>query len=93
MPTEPPRPRADTLTTCCNVRVSTLEQAEEGHSVEAQERSVRAYAIARDWGEVTTLYADAGVFGSTTHRPALQRLLADACRGHSPRRTSPAIHC
>ncbi len=81
MPAEATSSRADNLTTAAYVRVSTVEQAEEGHSLAAQERSARAYAMARDWGEVTTLYADACVSGSTTDRPALQRLLADARAG------------
>jgi len=67
--------------TVAYVRVSTEDQAKEGNSLADQERQTRAYAIARDWGEVADVYADPGVSGATRDRPALTRLLADAKAG------------
>jgi site-specific DNA recombinase len=63
------------------VRVSTDEQAEEGYSLDAQEKQCRAYALAREWPEVAEVYCDPGVSGGTRDRPALNRLLEDARAG------------
>ncbi|WP_427813291.1 recombinase family protein [Enterococcus sp. 22-H-5-01] len=59
-------------------RVSTNEQAEEGHSIEAQQRQCRAKCA--DMGlEVTTVYADEGISGKkTSNRPQLQKMMEDA---------------
>jgi len=67
--------------TVAYIRVSTEEQATEGYSLDAQERSARAYAVAREWPDVAEVYADAGVSGATRDRPALKRLLAAAAAG------------
>ncbi len=64
--------------TVAYIRVSTEDQAKEGNSLADQERQTRAYAVARDWGEVADVYVDAGVSGATRDRPGLTRLLADA---------------
>jgi len=62
-------------------RVSTDEQAEEGHSIEAQLRVMRDFARRKGW-QVVEEYVDAGYSGKTDRRPAFQRLIADARAGH-----------
>ena len=57
------------------VRVSTLKQAEEGLSLDAQERRVREY-IEREGWELAGLYVERGVSGRRAARPELDRLLA-----------------
>lgn len=44
-----------------------------------QLRELREYAERRGW-EITETYTDAGVSGSKDSRPALNRLMADACQ-------------
>ena len=57
-------------------RVSTSA----GHQdPEMQLRELREYAERRHW-EITEIYTDTGVSGSKDSRPALNRLMADACR-------------
>jgi DNA invertase Pin-like site-specific DNA recombinase len=58
------------------VRVSTVRQASEGLSLEAQERRVRDRIAAEGW-ELTKVYVEAGVSGRRDDRPELQRLLAN----------------
>ena len=58
-------------------RVSKEEQAQEGLSLGAQEDRCRAFAHAKDW-TVAQVYVDGGFSGKSLHRPAMQRLLADA---------------
>lgn len=67
----------------CYVRVSTSKQADEGQSLDSQERAIRAYCTAHGLA-APVLYADAGVSGwkdAIAHRPAFARLLADAEAG------------
>jgi len=62
-------------------RVSTLEQAQEGVSLDAQERRIRAWCEAQ---EITleTIYIDAGIGGGRAdNRPQLQRALVACKRG------------
>lgn len=60
------------------IRVSTQEQALEGHSIPAQEQNGREYAKRMGY-EVVEIYADEGLSGkSTKHRLAYQRMMADA---------------
>jgi site-specific DNA recombinase len=59
------------------VRVSTLEQAESGYSVQEQLAKLKAYCEARDWS-VFDEYVDGGFSGSNLNRPAMDRLIADA---------------
>ncbi len=59
------------------VRVSTEEQAEEGHSIEAQLRVLREFCARKGW-QVVGEYVDAGVSGKTMRRPKMQALLHDA---------------
>ena len=57
-------------------RVSTSA----GHQdPEMQLRELREYADRRQW-EITEIYTDTGFSGSKDSRPALNRLMADACR-------------
>lgn len=57
------------------VRVSTDRQSVEGHSLDAQEKRLRAYADAMDI-EIVGLEVDAGLSASSLNRPGLQRALA-----------------
>ena len=62
-------------------RVSSEEQAQpDKGSLSQQREKCEAYAKAHDW-EVAEVYEDAGVSGTKEHRPALDRLLADAHDG------------
>ncbi|MBC7249308.1 MAG: recombinase family protein [Anaerolineae bacterium] len=63
------------------IRVSTTEQATAGHSLDAQREIISRYARQRDW-ELVKTYEDVGISGTRSDRPALQRLLRDAARGH-----------
>lgn len=59
-------------------RVSTQEQAEEGYSLEEQQRLIREYCVNHHM-EVVKVYQDAGISGKDIrHRPAMQQLLEDA---------------
>ena len=63
------------------IRVSTLDQAREGFSLEAQEKTLRKWCDDRKY-EVFDLYADKGVSGKDIeHRPDMNRLLKDAKAG------------
>lgn len=60
------------------IRVSTLDQAEQGYSLEAQEKTLRKWCRERSY-EVFDLYADKGISGKDIkHRPDMNRLLEDA---------------
>ena len=59
------------------VRVSTLEQAEHGYSVNEQIDKLKKYCDARDW-TIYDEYVDAGFTGSNTNRPDLKRLINDS---------------
>lgn len=59
------------------IRVSTLEQAESGYSVDEQIDKLEKYCDIKDW-KVHDLYVDPGYSGSNTKRPAMQRLIEDA---------------
>lgn len=60
------------------IRVSTLDRAREGYSLEAQERTLRKWCTDRKY-EVYDLYADRGISGKDIdHRPDMRRLMQDA---------------
>ena len=60
------------------IRVYMLDQAEEGYSLEAQEKTLRKWCNDQKY-EVYDLYADRGISGKDIeHRPAMSRLLLDA---------------
>jgi len=58
-------------------RVSTTEQAEEGHSIEAQLGAMRDHCERMGW-EVGATYVDAGVSAKLQNRPRLDCLMRDA---------------
>ena len=61
-------------------RVSMKEQV-DGHSLAAQEASIRQFVAQQDW-ELTNLYTDAGHSAKKdSYRPALDRLMKDAAKG------------
>jgi len=64
-------------------RVSTDEQAEHGYSLADQQERGRASIASRgrNWAPVEESYIDDGVSGTLRHRPALDRLMADARAG------------
>lgn len=64
-------------------RVSTEEQADEGHSLDAQLRVMRDYCARREW-KVVAEYVDPGQSGRSMHRPAVERLLSDASQSPGP---------
>lgn len=55
-------------------RVSTIEQARKGTSLETQARQCRSYVESKSW-ELVGEFVDEGVSGSLDARPALDRLL------------------
>ena len=56
------------------IRVSTRDQVEEGVSLAAQEKRIRAYCQARDW-ECIGVITDAGESGTKLDRPGLQEVV------------------
>jgi DNA invertase Pin-like site-specific DNA recombinase len=62
------------------IRVSTEEQAEEGWSVDAQERALREFCKAKGW-EIVQVYKDEGKTGTNVNRPGFQAMLRDARDG------------
>lgn len=58
------------------IRVSTLEQANEGYSIAAQREKLTAYCKAKGWS-IYDIYIDAGFSGANLNRPSLQRMLKD----------------
>lgn len=62
-------------------RVSTNDQAREGHSLEEQEKRLKARCISNDY-IVYNVYTDAGISGkSTENRPAYQKMMKDMKKG------------
>lgn len=62
-------------------RVSTTDQAREGHSLEEQEKRLRAMCEANGY-TVYKVYTDAGISGkSAENRPAYQKMLKDMKKG------------
>lgn len=61
---------------CIYTRVSTQEQANEGYSIEEQERMCKAYIESKGW-LYTKTYSDPGISGRTMKRPGLQELIKD----------------
>jgi len=57
-------------------RVSMEDQAKEGFSLKAQENKLRDYARAQEW-QVVAAYVDEDFSGSSTKRPAYQRMMAE----------------
>lgn len=61
------------------VRVSTLEQAEEGYSIDEQIAKLTSYADAKAW-HVSKVYKDGGFSGAKMDRPALKQMIQDSKR-------------
>lgn len=62
-------------------RVSTTDQAREGHSLEEQQKRLKARCVSNDY-EVYKVYTDAGISGkSAENRPAYQQMLKDMKKG------------
>lgn len=59
---------------CVYTRVSTAEQANEGYSIEEQERMCKAAIVSKGWEYVCT-YSDPGITGRTMDRPGLQKMI------------------
>lgn len=57
-------------------RVSTQEQALNGHSIDEQIERMNKYCEAMGW-QVYKTYTDAGYSGANTDRPALKRMIKD----------------
>lgn len=58
------------------IRVSTLEQAQEGYSVGEQRERLIAYCKAQDW-LIADIYVDGGYTGSNLNRPGIQKLMSE----------------
>lgn len=69
------------MNTALYMRVSTMEQATEGYSLQSQKRKLLAYCEAMNWN-VCNIYSDEGISGaSITKRPAATQMLEDVKRG------------
>ena len=65
-------------------RVSTTDQAREGHSLEEQEKRLRAMCEAKNY-KVYKVYTDAGISGkSADNRPAYQQMMKDMKKAGFP---------
>jgi site-specific DNA recombinase len=56
------------------IRVSTLEQAYEGYSLDNQKERLIAYTTSQGWND-TQIYMDDGYTGTDMNRPGLKRLI------------------
>lgn len=65
---------------CVYTRVSTQEQANEGYSIEEQERMCKASIESKGWVYVKT-YSDPGVSGRTMERQGLTDMISDIKAG------------
>lgn len=55
------------------IRVSTVAQAVEGYSLDAQRHTLEAYCAAHDY-DITAVYIDGGISGKETLTTALMQL-------------------
>jgi site-specific DNA recombinase len=62
------------------VRVSTVEQAEEGYSVGEQTKRLTKYCEAMGW-DIFRTYTDAGYSGGSMDRPGLNEMITDIQAG------------
>ena len=62
------------------IRVSTIRQAEEGFSLDAQTEHLTNYCKANGY-TIFKIYADRGKSGKNTNRPELQQMLSDMREG------------
>lgn len=63
------------------IRVSTQEQAEEGHSIPMQTDRLKKYCEAKGW-VVANSYTDPGYSGGNINRPALSKMISDIGSGN-----------
>lgn len=68
--------RNDILKVGIYVRVSTLEQATEGYSIQEQTDKLKKYCDVKEWS-VGEVYTDPGFSGSSLNRPGMQKLIGD----------------
>lgn len=59
------------------VRVSTMEQAEEGYSLDEQVDKLKKYCEIKGWN-IYKIYRDGGFSGANTDRPGLSEMINDA---------------
>ena len=59
------------------VRVSTMEQAEEGYSLDEQVDKLKKYCEIKGWS-IYKIYRDGGFSGANTDRPGLSEMINDA---------------
>lgn len=57
-------------------RVSTINQAEEGYSIQGQIEALTKYCEAMEW-KIYKNYSDAGFSGGKLERPAITELIED----------------
>ena len=62
--------------TAIYVRVSTLEQAQEGYSIGEQKERLIAYCKAQAW-LIADIYVDGGYSGASLNRPGIQKLMSE----------------
>ena len=66
---------------CGYIRVSSKRQVEEGESLEAQEKAIKAYIKGQGW-KLMEIYRDEGISGKAMRRrQGLKKLLSDAGEG------------
>ncbi len=59
---------AETMRVAIYIRVSTLDQAENGYSLDMQERTLRKWCQDRRY-EIAGIYADRGISGKSISHP------------------------
>ena len=62
------------------VRVSTLNQAEDGESLDEQVETLEKYCSFKNW-QIHGIYREEGVSGKDLKRPAFQRMLSEVEKG------------
>ena len=62
------------------IRVSTIRQAEEGFSLDAQTSKLISFSEQNDY-EIYKIYSDAGKSGKDTNRPGFQEMMNDMKKG------------
>lgn len=65
---------------CVYTRVSTVEQASEGYSIDEQDRMCKAAIESKGWTYCGT-YSDPGISGRTMDRPGLKQMMTDISSG------------
>jgi len=70
----------DNIKAAIYIRVSTQEQAEEGHSIPMQTERLKKYCEAKGW-LVASIYTDPGYSGSNILRPGLSKMISDINSG------------